>query len=131
MTVVVDTNVVAALMLRTEQNPVVAHCFVRDRDRRLPVLWHSEFLHVLLKYVRANLFSPSQVSALWERALEQLASHEHVVDGQQILALAIRFGCSTYDAEDVVLAKELNCPLLTFDRKLLQLFPDVALKPGS
>jgi predicted nucleic acid-binding protein len=31
----------------------------------------------------------------------------------------------------VVLAKELNCPLLTFDRKLLQLFPDVALKPGS
>jgi hypothetical protein len=31
----------------------------------------------------------------------------------------------------VVLAKDLNCRLLTFYRKLLQLFPDVALKPGS
>jgi len=31
----------------------------------------------------------------------------------------------------VVLAKQLNCSLLTFDRKLLQQFPDVAVKPGS
>jgi hypothetical protein len=38
---------------------------------------------------------------------------------------------SSYDAEYVVLAKDLNCRLLTFDRKLLQLFPEVALKPGS
>ena len=131
MTLVVDTNVVAALMLRTEQNPVVADCFVRDCDWQLPVLWRSEFRHVLLKYVRANLFSRSQVSAIWMRAMEQLASNEHSVDGHQVLDLAIRFGCSSYDAEYVVLAKELNCPLLTFDRKLLQLFPEVALKPGS
>ena len=65
------------------------------------------------------------------RALEQLASNEHVVDGHQVLDLAIRSGCSTYDAEYVVLAQQLQCPLLTFDRKLLQLFPEVAVKPGS
>lgn len=65
------------------------------------------------------------------RALEQLASSEHVVDGHQVLDLAIRFGCSTYDAEYVVLALQLQCPLLTFDRKLLQLFPEMAVKPGS
>jgi predicted nucleic acid-binding protein len=65
------------------------------------------------------------------RAMEQLASNEHSVDSHQVLDLAIRLGCSSYDAEFVVLAKELNCLLLTFDRKLLQLSPDVALKPGS
>lgn len=65
------------------------------------------------------------------RATEQLASNEHSVDGHQVLDLAIRFGCSSYDVEYVVLAKELNCQLLTFDRKLLQLFPEIALKPGS
>jgi predicted nucleic acid-binding protein len=69
LTLVVDTNVVAALMLKTEQNPVVADCFVRDCDWQLPVLWRSEFRHVLLKYVRANLFSRSQVSAIWMRAM--------------------------------------------------------------
>ena len=118
-------------MLRTDQNPVVADCFVRDCDWQLPVLWRSEFRHVLLKYVRANLFSPSQVSAIWMGAMDQLASNEHTVDGHQVLDLAIRFGCSSYDAEFVVLAQELSCPLLTFDRKLLQLFPDVAVQPGS
>ena len=30
-----------------------------------------------------------------------------------------------------MLAQQMQCPLLTFDRKLLQLFPDVAVNPGS
>jgi len=41
------------------------------------------------------------------------------------------WGCSSYDAEFVVLAQQLQCPLLTFVRKLLQLFPEVGVKPGS
>jgi predicted nucleic acid-binding protein len=131
LTAVVDTNVVAALMLRTAVNPVVADCFVRDPDWRLPCLWRSEFRHVLLKHVRSNLLSPPQAFALWMRALERLASKEHMVDGHRVLDLAIQSGCSSYDAEFVVLAQELQCPLLTFDRKLLRLFPDVAVKPGS
>jgi predicted nucleic acid-binding protein len=39
--------------------------------------------------------------------------------------------CSSYDAEFVVLAEQVGCPLLTLDRKLLQLFPDLAVQPGS
>ena len=68
---------------------------------------------------------------LWNKAMERLELCEYPVLGDKVLDLAIRFGCSGYDAGFVVLAKELNCPLLAFDRKLLQLFPDVALKPGS
>ena len=131
MTAVADTNVVAALLLRRAENPAVTDCFVRDPDWRVPSLWRSEFRHVLLKHVRSNLLSSSQALAVWSRALTRLESKEHVIDGHQVLDLAIRFGCSSYDAEFVVLAQQLNCPLLTFDHKLLQLFPEVALKPGS
>jgi predicted nucleic acid-binding protein len=53
------------------------------------------------------------------------------VDSSMALQLAHQVGCSSYDAEFVVLAQQLACPLLTFDRKLLQLFPEVALQPGS
>lgn len=74
---------------------------------------------------------PDLAIELWTKALERLELCEYPVLGDKVLDLAIRFGCSSYDAEFVVLAKELNCRLLTFDRKLLQLFPDVALKPGS
>jgi predicted nucleic acid-binding protein len=86
---------------------------------------------VLLKHVRSNLLSSAQALAVWSRALTRLESKEHAIDGHLVLDLAFRSGCSTYDAEFVVLAQQLNCSLLTFDGKLLQLFPDVAMKPGS
>lgn len=131
MTAVADTNVVAALILKRAENPVVTDCFVRDPDWRVPGLWRSEFRHVLLKHVRSNLLSPTQALAVWGRALERLERKEHTIDGHQVLDLAIRSGCSTYDAEFVVLAQQLNCQLLTFDRKLLQLFPELAVQPVS
>lgn len=131
MTTVVDTNVVAALMLPTAANADVAELLRQDSDWRLPPLWRSEFRQVLLKVVRADLVTPEQALALWQKALERFELNELPVDGHQVLALAIATGCSTYDAEFVVLARQLNCTLLTFDRKLLQLFPDLARKPGS
>ena len=131
MTTVVDTNVVAALMLPTAANAEVAELLRQDSDWRLPPLWRSEFRQVLLKYVRADLATPEQALALWHKALERFELSEQPVAGHQVLALAIATGCSTYDAEFVVLARQLNCRLLTFDRKLLQLFPDLAMKPQA
>ena len=131
MTTVVDTNLVAALMLPTVANAEVAELLRQDSDWRLPPLWRSEFRQVLLKYVRADLATPEQALALWHKVLERFELSEQPVAGHQVLALAIATGCSTYDAEFVVLARQLNCRLLTFDRKLLQLFPDLAMKPGS
>jgi predicted nucleic acid-binding protein len=131
LTTVVDTNVVAALMLPTVANAEVAELLRQDSDWRLPPLWRSEFRQVLLKYVRADLATPEQALALWHKALERFELSEQPVAGHQVLALAIATGCSTYDAEFVVLARQLNCRLLTFDRKLLQLFPDLAMKPQA
>ena len=131
MTVVVDTNVLAALFLPSASSLDLEVQLRRDEDWRVPPLWRSECRHVLLKHVRADLMEPDLAIELWSKALERLELCEQPVFGGKVLDLAIRFGCSSYDAEFVVLAKELNCRLLTFDRKLLQLFPDVALKPGS
>lgn len=131
MTVVVDTNVLAALMLPSASSLDLAVQLRRDQDWRVPPLWRSEFRHVLLKHVRVELLSPELAIALWNKALQRMELCEQPVLGEQVLDLAIRFGCSSYDAEFVVLAKALNCSLLTFDSKLLQLFPEVAVKPGS
>ena len=108
MTLVADTNVLAELFLPARQTN-----------------------RVLLKYMRADLLETTKAFAIWQKALGRLAPLEHAVDGQVVLALAIRHQCSSYDAEFVVLAQQLGCPLLTFDRKLLQLFPDLAVQPGT
>ncbi|MEY3768353.1 MAG: hypothetical protein RLZZ11_1423 [Cyanobacteriota bacterium] len=131
MTVVVDTNVLAALLLPTVSSLDLEDQLRRDPDWKVPPLWRSEFRHVLLKHVRAGLMSPDLAISLWHKTLERLELCEHLVLGEKVLDLAIRHGCSSYDAEFVVLAQELSCPLLTFDRKLLQLFPTVAVQPGS
>ena len=108
MTLVADTNVLAELFLPARQTN-----------------------RVLLKYLRADLLETTKALAIWQKAYERLAPLEHAVDGQEVLALAKRHQCSSYDAEFVVLAQQLGCPLLTFDRKLLQLFPDLAVQPGT
>ncbi len=117
-------------MLPTAASAAVAALLRQDPDWRVPPLWRSEFRHVLLKYVRAELATPAQALALWQKALERFELFEQSVDGHQVLDLAIRSGCSTYDAEFVVLAQQLDCSLLTFDRKLLQLFPDRTRQPA-
>jgi hypothetical protein len=47
LTLVVDTNVVAALFLPSPQTPTLRNLILTDSDRRLPMLWRSEFRHVL------------------------------------------------------------------------------------
>ena len=130
MTAVADTKVLAALMLPTAENAGVTGLFRQDPDWHLPPLWRSEFRHGLLKVVRAGILKPAQAVALWGKAVERFPLQEEPVDGQRVLELAIQSGCSSYDAEFVVLAKQLGCRLLTFDRKLLQLFPAVTLQPS-
>jgi predicted nucleic acid-binding protein len=51
---------------------------------------------------------------LWNKALERLELCEYPVLGDKVLELAIRFGCSSYDAEFVVLAKEAELPTAVF-----------------
>jgi predicted nucleic acid-binding protein len=45
------------------------------------------------------------------------------------LDLAISSKCSAYDAEFVVLARDLRVPLVTTDKELLAKFPDIAVAP--
>jgi predicted nucleic acid-binding protein len=113
---VADTNVLIELYMPGPNANAVQEWWTADFAWRVPSLWLFEFRHVQLKYLRAGLLDLPQTVPIAHRDALQLA-HRH--------------GCSSYDADFVVLAQRLNCPLLTFDRKLLQLFPDVALKPGS
>ena len=54
-----------------------------------------------------GILEPAQAVALWGKAVERFALQEAPVDGQRVLELAIQSGCSSYDAEFVVLAEPL------------------------
>ena len=128
---VADTNVLIELFLPSPVCEVVLACQDADEDWRLPSLWVPEFRHVLLKLLRAGRLDLSMALNHLAEAEQAFLPRTIAVDSATCLQLAHNHGCSSYDAEFVVLAQHLQCPLLTFDRKLLQLFPDVAVQPGS
>ena len=131
MTVVVDTNVLIELFLPGSNAEAVACWWIADADWRLPGLWVCEFRHIHLKYLRAGLLELDQALLHLRDAEQRFLPQTIAIGSSEALQLAHAHGCSSYDAEFVLLAQQLECPLLTFDRKLLELFPDVAVKPGS
>jgi len=128
---VADTNVLIELFQPTANAEAVQAVWASDQDWHLPGLWIPEFRHILLKYLRSGAIHLDEALAILADANAQFAHRTISVNSADCLSLAHRHGCSSYDAEFVLLARQLGCPLLTFDRKLPQLFPDVALKPGS
>ena len=128
---VADTNVLIELFLPTENSAAVQQWRAADKDWQLPDLWVFEFRHILLKYLRAERLDLDKAIANLVEAERLFLPRTRTVSSADSLQLAHRHGCSSYDAEFVLLAKQLDCLLLTFDRKLLKLFPEVAVKPGS
>jgi predicted nucleic acid-binding protein len=128
---VADTNVLIELFLPGPNADAVQQWWIGDPDWRLPALWIFEFRHVQLKYLRAGRLALGDALNDLADAEREFLPKTMPIASADALRLAHQHGCSSYDAEFVVLAQQLQCPLLTFDRKLLQLFPEVALKPGS
>ena len=58
-----------------------------------------------------------------------MSGGEYAVASGDVLSLAASTACSPYDAEFIVLARDLGVPLITTDKLLLESFPDTAVSP--
>jgi predicted nucleic acid-binding protein len=100
--IVVDTNVIAALLLPASGHSAAAENLLRgDREWAAPVVWRSEFTNILATGTRSGWFG-------LEQALEALATAEELMDGceyrvpaQDVLQLATATGYTGYDSEFV------------------------------
>ncbi|MFW6200159.1 MAG: hypothetical protein ACOC8K_06285 [Gemmatimonadota bacterium] len=58
-----------------------------------------------------------------------LRGNEYAVPSEAVLRAAAESGCSAYDCELAVLARDLAVPLVTSDAGLRRAFPDEARSP--
>jgi len=124
--IVVDTNVMAYLLLRgprTEQAEVLRR---HHRQWAAPPLWRSEFRNVLTGCLRRDLLPFPKALVLMQEAEAILSAHEEKVSTEHVLQLVSSSHCSAYDCEFVSVAQHLGVPLITEDRAILKAFPDVA-----
>lgn len=121
--VVVDTNILAYLLIQDERTERARALLERDPD------WHSEslaiveLLNVLATNMRVRHLSLRHAMIILEQAQAVVAEGLHSASHADTLALAARFKITAYDARFVSIAGELGVPLVTEDAKLRKAVP--------
>ena len=127
--IVVDTNLIVHFFANGDNSELAGRILVMDPGWSAPLLWRSEFRNTLVKCVRGELIEWSDAFQIMTEAESLMAGNEYAVVSGDVLSLAASSACSAYDAEFVVLARELGVPLVTTDKQLLEGFPDTAVSP--
>lgn len=125
--IVVDTNIIAHLLIESERTAPARALWQNDPDWRVPTLWRHEFLNVLANYVRHGGMPAEDAHMVWDNAVVLIHRGETEFDLAGALELAITYDISAYDAQFVALAEELSVSLITADKRLLQKFPKIAV----
>ena len=86
----------------------------------------SELTNVLLGFVRRDSVTPDQAKAMCDDAAAVLGPRVVTVSAERVLDAALECGLSAYDAEFVVVARELGVRLATGDGATLRGAGDVA-----
>lgn len=131
MKVVVDTNVVAYLLLGTKAFVEEArHALRTGLDLLAPAHWEAELANVLWMAVRSGVLPPEEGPARLRLArglgIETVATAT-LCQGALLRSLAS--GISVYDTLFVELAARTDCLLVTFDKAVLKAFPNIAIRP--
>ena len=120
--IIVDTNILIYLYIEGEYTSKVESLLSIDCNWVAPLLWRSEFRNVLALYMRKKIVSFQQALSIIEQAENLMMENEYQPSSEIVLNLINSSNCSAYDCEFVSLAKQLNVPLITEDKKILTEF---------
>ena len=127
--IVVDTDIIASMWVPNDMEEWVYKVLKKDDDWVAPLLWRSEFRNVLSIYLRKEFLKLSVVLQATEEAEQLMDTNEFDVNSTQVISLVSDSSCSAYDCEFVALADDLNVKLVTFDKKIIREFPNLAISP--
>jgi predicted nucleic acid-binding protein len=120
--VLVDTNILAYLIIEGDRTASAQKLFERDSDWCSEAFVMVEFSNVIATYVRTAALSQPQGSRLLTEVQAHLPTLHNVVNAQALEA-AMQYGISAYDARFISLARQLKLKLVTEDVKLRTAVP--------
>lgn len=121
MPFVLDNSVVSGWTLESQATPYTEAVARRlERDRALvPPIWELEFANVLrTACIRGRLQAQTAQSMIEQVLSLPIEVDRGPVRPAEVLALALRFGLSAYDAAYLELALRHQVPLATTDQAL-------------
>lgn len=123
--VVIDTNILAYLLIEGDRTTDAQALFDRDPDWRSEEFVLIEFSNMLTTYQRTGALTAGVAETLLAAAAKTVSlvtlSHE------KALAIAMEFGVSAYDARFLAAARHHGSRLVTEDAKLRAAAPTLSL----
>ena len=116
--ILVDTNIIASLYVRSARSDAVTELFARDAVWRTEPLALIELSNVLITYERARYITAATARDCLSRAAAFLQPQLFRVSHQAALDAALRYGTTAYDARFLALADQLGSRLITEDARL-------------
>ncbi|MEP6586827.1 MAG: type II toxin-antitoxin system VapC family toxin [Candidatus Udaeobacter sp.] len=120
---VIDTNIIAPLYVRSARTDAVMKLFARDQIWRTEPLALIELSNVLVSYERARYITAASARDCLRRAAAFLQPHLFRVSHEAALDTALRYRVTAYDARFLAAAMHLNTRLVTEDKKLRDAAP--------
>lgn len=127
--IIVDTDLIGALFMQSDQSSLATRIFEKDPDWYAPLLWQSEMRSLLTSYLRHKLITLDKATEIMDEAHALMMEHERFVSSNLVLELVSTSNCTSYDCEYIALAKEMNINLVTFDKQVVGAFPGIAVFP--
>jgi predicted nucleic acid-binding protein len=121
--ILVDTNIIAPLYLRTAGTRAVAELFALDGIWCTEPLALIELSNVLITFERARYITAAEARDCLNRAAAFLQLHLFRVSHRAALDAALRYRVTAYDGRFLVLARQLGRRLVTEDTKLRSAAP--------
>lgn len=118
--IVVDANILIYSLIESDYTPLVTQLKGKDADWRTTALCLHETLNVLATYQRRGILTLAQSRELLSHADRFIKVAQCEVEMDAALTVAAEYAVTGYDAQYIVLAQNLNAPLITEDRKLRQ-----------
>ena len=116
--VLVDTNVIAPLYVRSARTEAVEELFARDAVWRTEPLALIELGNVLVTYERSRYITAATARDCLNRAAAFLQPQLFRVSHQAALEAALDYRVTAYDARFLALADQLGSRLVTEDARL-------------
>lgn len=115
---VVDTNVVAYLLIDGDHTSAARELRVRDSDWQSEAFLLVEFTNVLAASIAAKRMTPSLAHDFLTNATALLEGQLRVIAHASVLEMAIRQRVTAHDARFLALAEQLGSRLVTEDARL-------------
>ncbi len=124
--VVVDTNVLAYLLIEGDRSREAQALLARDADWRSEAFLLVELCNLLATYVRSGALGRNQAETLLGEAQTRMRGLVNVPHARA-LGVAADLSVSAYDARFIAAAQILDAKLVTEDAKLRAAAPTLTL----